>query len=66
MGIDVVVTRAAGLDIAKASLVACVRVPAPSGGFQTIKKKFSTVTAGLLELAAWLAGHPSAADPPAT
>ena len=57
MAIDVVVQRAAGLDIAKASLVACVRVPREGGGCRVVKRKFSTVTAGLLELAQWLAEH---------
>ncbi|NES12269.1 IS110 family transposase [Micromonospora sp. PPF5-17] len=54
---DVVVERAAGLDIAKGSLVACVRVPRDGGGYRVHKRKFSTLTAGLLELAGWLAEH---------
>lgn len=57
MAINVVVPRAAGLDIAKASLVACVRVPDTAGGWKIDKRKFSTMTSGLLELAEWLAGH---------
>jgi transposase len=57
VGIDVVVQRAAGIDIAKASLVACVRVPAPGGGWQIHKRLFSTMTGDLLALAEWLAGH---------
>ena len=57
MGIDVVVQRAAGIDIAKASLVACVRVPASGGGWVTHKRMFSTMTSDLLALAAWLAEH---------
>lgn len=57
MAIDVVVERAAGLDIAKASLVACVRVPGPHGRWRVEKRKFSTMTADLLELADWLAEH---------
>lgn len=56
MAIDVVVARAAGLDIAKASLVACVRVPDDAGGWRVRKRKFVTTTAGLRELADWLAG----------
>jgi transposase len=57
VAIDVVVQRAAGLDIAKASLVACVRVPRPDGRWQVQKRKFSTMTADLLQLADWLAEH---------
>jgi transposase len=57
VAIDVVVERAAGLDIAKASLVACVRVPRPDGRWRVQKRKFSTMTADLLALAEWLAEH---------
>jgi transposase len=57
MTIETVVDRAAGLDIAKASLVACVRVPKPDGGWQVSKRKFSTMTADLGALADWLADH---------
>jgi transposase len=57
MAIETVVQRAAGLDIAKASLVACIRVPAPQGGWQISKRKFTTMTADLLVLADWLADH---------
>jgi transposase len=56
MAIRTVVDRAAGLDIAKASLAACVRVPA-GRGWRTEKRIFSTTTAGLLDLADWLAGY---------
>src|SRR3954467_5785103 len=57
MTIETVVERAAGLDIAKASLVACVRVPRPDGGWQVSKRKFSAMTADLGALADWLADH---------
>lgn len=55
MTIEVVVPRAAGLDIAKASLVACVQTPEPAGGWRIEKRKFGTTTRQLLELASWLA-----------
>jgi transposase len=55
VAIDVVVERAAGLDIAKASLVACARTPKPGGGWKVEKRKFISTTRGLLELAGWLA-----------
>ena len=54
MAIDVVVQRAAGLDIAKASLVACVRVPDGADGWEVHKRKFVTTTMGLQALADWL------------
>lgn len=57
MAIGTVVTRCAGLDIAKASLVACVRVPDAKGGWRVIKRKFATMTDDLLALAGWLAEH---------
>lgn len=55
MAIDVVVDRAAGLDIAKASLVACVRTPAPDSGWKIEKRRFAATTGALLQLAGWLA-----------
>ena len=57
MTIETVVERAAGLDIAKASLAACVRVPTLDGGWQVHKRKFATMTADLGALADWLAEH---------
>jgi transposase len=57
MAIDTVVQRAAGLDIAKASLVACIRIPDGEGGWQIAKRKFTTMTADLLALADWLGEH---------
>jgi transposase len=57
VAIDVVVQRAAGLDIAKASLVACVRVPDDAGGWKIRKRKFVTTTAGIGQLADWLTEH---------
>ena len=57
MAIDIVVQRAAGLDIAKASLVACIRTPDGEGGWQIAKRKFTTMTADLLALADWLGEH---------
>ena len=57
MTIETLVERAAGLDIAKASLVACVRVPTPDGGWRVHKRKFATMSADLGSLADWLAEH---------
>jgi transposase len=57
MAIDVVVERAAGLDIGKAALAACVRAPGPRGGWRVFKRRFTTMTGDLLALADWLAEH---------
>lgn len=57
MAIETVVSRSAAVDIAKASLVACIRVPDPGGGWLISKRKFTTMTADLLVLGDWLAEH---------
>jgi hypothetical protein len=44
VAIRVVVARSAGLDIGKASLVACVQVPDESGGWLVVSRKFATMT----------------------
>lgn len=54
MAIRVVVARSAGLDIGKASLVACVQVPDQRGGWLLINRKFATMTVDLLALRDWL------------
>jgi transposase len=54
MAIHMVVQRSGGLDIGKASLVACVQVPDPHGGWQVVSRKFGTMTADLLALRDWL------------
>lgn len=53
---DVIVERVAGLDIGKADLKACVRVPATSGRrrFEQDTRTFSSMTRQLQALAAWL------------
>lgn len=55
---DVVYARCAGLDVHKATVVGCVRLPGPQrearrGETQT----FATTTRGLLALADWLTAH---------
>jgi transposase len=54
--LELMVERVAGLDLGKAELVACVRVPhlsKPGRRMQEIRT-YRTTTAQLLELAAWL------------
>ena len=52
---QVVVERCAALDVAKAEVVACVRVPDPQGGRRQQVRTFPGFTSGLEELADWLA-----------
>lgn len=52
MGITV--ERCAGLDVGKEEVVACVRIPDGVGGRHQEFRTFSTFTARLEELAAWL------------
>jgi transposase len=56
MALQVVVARSAGLDIGKASLIACVQVPDAHAGWQISKRRFATTVAGLLALRDWLLG----------
>ena len=55
---DVVNARCAGLDVHKATVVACVRVPgARQEGRRGETKTFATTLRGLRELLAWLSAH---------
>jgi transposase len=49
--------RVAGLDVHRDSVVACCRVREPGGEVELSKACFSTTRAGLVELAAFLAGQ---------
>jgi transposase len=52
----IVVERCCGLDVHKASVTACVRVPAESSGLHHRRvEEFATTTRGLLQLRDWLA-----------
>ena len=53
---EVLYPRCAGLDVHKESVVACVRI-AGDGRVDRETRRFATTTAGLIELAAWLAEH---------
>jgi transposase len=53
-----IVERPAGLDVHKAQVTACVRVPAAGGGGREQHvAEFPTTVAGLLTLRDWLAAH---------
>ena len=53
---DLVVERVAALDLGKAGLEACVRVPNPQRPGERMQelRGYGTTTAQLLEMAAWL------------
>jgi transposase len=53
---DILYPRCAGLDVHKASVVACVRLAA-GGEITREVQTFGTTTAGLLALSAWLAAR---------
>ena len=54
---DRFIERCAGLDVHKASVKACVRVPDGHGGRRSEIRTFRTTTAGLVLLGDWLASH---------
>jgi len=55
---EVVYACCAGLDVHKATVVACVRVPGSRPGERRGETKtFATTTGGLAELGDWLRGH---------
>jgi transposase len=55
---DVVNARCAGLDVHKATVVGCVRVPGPQPGARRGETKtFATTTRGLQALTTWLLTH---------
>jgi transposase len=54
---ETVVERPAALDVHKAQVTACVRVPAAGGEREQQVAEFPTTVAGLLTLRDWLAAH---------
>jgi transposase len=54
---DTIVERAAALDVHKAQVTACVRVPDGSGGRGEQIAEFATTVTGLLLLLDWLVAH---------
>ena len=54
---DVIVERVGALDVHKASVTGCVRVPAVDGGREPHLAEFQTTVRGLLGLRDWLAAH---------
>ena len=54
---EVLVERQSALDVHKAQVTACVRLPQEGGGRRELVEQFSTTVPGLLALADWLAAH---------
>ena len=54
---DLVITRGAGLDVHKATVVATVRVPGPEGRRRMETVTFGTMTADLIALRDWLQAY---------
>jgi len=54
---EVVITRCAGLDVHKATVVATVRVPAEAGRRQIVTETFGTMTPDLIALREWLQAY---------
>ena len=54
---ETIVERPAALDVHKAQVTACVRVPGERGGRDQHVAEFPTTVRGLLALRDWLAGH---------
>jgi transposase len=52
-----VIERAAGLDVHKKTVTACVRVPGPAGDREQEVQTFGTTAAALLALRDWLQAH---------
>jgi transposase len=52
--VEILVDRCAGLDVGKADVKACVRVPGPRGGRRQQIRTFATTTTALLQLRQWL------------
>jgi len=55
--VDTIVTRAAGLDVHKAQVTACVRVPGQGRARVQEVAEFATTVRGLLSLRDWLKAH---------
>jgi transposase len=54
---EVVITRCAGLDVHKATVVATVRLPGDHGGRQIVTETFGTMTPDLIALREWLQAY---------
>jgi transposase len=55
--VETIVERPAALDVHKAQVMACVRVPDKRGRREQYVREFPTTVRGLLALRDWLASH---------
>jgi hypothetical protein len=55
--VETIVERPAALDVHKAQVTACARVPGGAVGVSSTSRSFATTVRGLLALRDWLAGH---------
>jgi transposase len=55
--VEVIVARQGALDVHKAQVTACVRVPGSGGEREQVVEEFSTTVSGLLVLCDWLKAH---------
>ena len=55
--LETIFKRVAGLDVHKAQVTACVRLPAPDGGREQHLAEFATTVRGLVALRDWLEAH---------
>jgi transposase len=55
--VETLIRRCAGLDVHKASVVACVRVIDENGELQSLTQSFGTTTSDLLKLNDWLMSY---------
>ena len=53
---DIVITRGAGLDVHKATVVATGRVPSEGGRRRVVTETFGTMTPDLIALREWRMG----------
>src|SRR5262249_37577188 len=56
-GMEQGIERGAGLDVHKATIAACVRVPGPRGGRSQHLQTFGTTAGALVALRDWLESH---------
>jgi transposase len=54
---ETIFVRCAGLDVHKAEVTVCVRIPDPSGGREQHLAEFATTVRGLVALRDWLDAH---------
>jgi hypothetical protein len=57
VAVETIREKVAGLDVHRDRVVACARVATGGGRVKTVKRSFSTMSDGIVELAGWLGDH---------